>query len=82
MLVVVPLLAIPLKGRAAPVIGASGRDQTAREALAEAFGHKSYWLLVSGFFVCGFHVAFVTTHLPPYIVDKGLDPHWAPGRSV
>jgi predicted MFS family arabinose efflux permease len=35
---------------------------------------RSYLLLTAGFFVCGFHVAFVTTHLPPYIVDKGLDP--------
>ena len=40
----------------------------------EAFAHRSYLLLTAGFFVCGFHVAFVTTHLPPYIVDKGLDP--------
>lgn len=75
ILILVPFLAIPLKGRPA-ASGAGGRDQTAREALAEAFGHKSYWLLVSGFFVCGFHVAFITTHLPPYIVDKGLDAHW------
>lgn len=75
ILILVPFLAIPLKGRSAAP-GAGMRDQTAREALAEAFGHKSYWLLVSGFFVCGFHVAFITTHLPPYIVDKGLDAHW------
>ncbi|WP_181705852.1 MFS transporter [Chthonobacter rhizosphaerae] len=75
-LVVVPLLAIPLKGKPAPTGGVGGRDQTIREALGEAFGHRSYWLLVAGFFVCGFHVAFVTTHLPPYIVDQGLDPSW------
>lgn len=76
LMAVVPLLAIPLKGKPAAGGGVGGRDQTIREALAEAFGHRSYWLLISGFFVCGFHVAFVTTHLPPYIVDKGLDASW------
>ncbi len=75
-LVLVPLLAIPLRGKPGPSGGVGGRDQTIREALGEAFRHKSYWLLVAGFFVCGFHVAFITTHLPPYIVDKGLDPSW------
>ena len=39
----------------------------AREAVRRAFGHGSYLLLVAGFFVCGFHVAFITTHLPAYI---------------
>ncbi len=72
----VPLLAIPLKGRPAPGGGIGGRDQTIFEALGEAFRHRSFLLLVAGFFVCGFHVAFITTHLPPYIADKGLDPHW------
>ncbi|WP_181699202.1 MFS transporter [Chthonobacter albigriseus] len=75
-LVVVPLLAIPLKGKPAPGGGVGGRDQTIAEAVGEAFAHRSYLLLVSGFFVCGFHVAFITTHLPPYIVDKGLDVSW------
>ena len=77
LLALVPILAIPLKGKPKPVsIGPSGRDQTIREALGEAFGHRSYWLLIAGFFVCGFHVAFVTTHLPPYVVDEGLDVRW------
>ena len=43
-----------------------------RQALAEAFGHRGYLLLVTGFFVCGFHVAFIATHLPAYIVDEGF----------
>ncbi|HUG62499.1 MAG TPA: MFS transporter [Methylomirabilota bacterium] len=72
----VPLLAIPLRGKPAPGGGISGRDQTIVEALSEAFAHRSYLLLVAGFFVCGFHVAFITVHLPPYIVDEGLDPAW------
>jgi MFS family permease len=50
----------------------SGGSQTTREALAEAFGLRSYVLLVVGYFVCGFHVAFVGGHLPAYISDKGI----------
>jgi MFS family permease len=46
--------------------------QSSREALVEAFGQKSYVLLVIGYFVCGFHVAFVGGHLPAYISDKGV----------
>ncbi|MBM3643136.1 MAG: MFS transporter [Alphaproteobacteria bacterium] len=51
---------------------AGGGTQTAREALAEAFGQRSYVLLVIAYFVCGFHVAFIGTHLPAYISDKGV----------
>jgi len=47
--------------------------QSAGSALKEAFKHPSYNLLTLGFFVCGFHVAFIQTHLPPYITDRGLD---------
>jgi predicted MFS family arabinose efflux permease len=46
------------------------------EALKEAFGHRSYILLVFGFFVCGWHVAFITPHLPPFISDMGIDVKW------
>lgn len=51
---------------------AAGGRQTTGEALAEAFGQRSYVLLVIGYFVCGFHVAFVGGHLPAYISDKGI----------
>ncbi|HTR84835.1 MAG TPA: MFS transporter [Reyranella sp.] len=51
---------------------AAGDNQTSRQALAEAFRHKSYVLLMIGYFVCGFHVAFVGTHLPAYVSDKGI----------
>jgi MFS family permease len=51
---------------------AKGGQQTSGEALAEAFGQRSYVLLVVGYFVCGFHVAFVGGHLPAYISDKGI----------
>jgi MFS family permease len=46
--------------------------QTSRQAVTEAFGQRSYVLLVIGYFVCGFHVAFVGGHLPAYISDKGI----------
>ena len=48
-------------------------DQTFREALSEAFKTKSYILLVSGFFVCGFHITLVGTHVPKYVIDRGLE---------
>lgn len=49
-------------------------DQTLREAVVEALRHKGYVLLTFGFFVCGFHVAFITVHLPAYVKDLGMDP--------
>ena len=69
----IPVLSIALAGRP----GAEGqaiREQSFRQALGEAFSHRSYLLLTAGFFVCGFHVAFITAHLPAFIVDRGLDP--------
>jgi MFS family permease len=51
------------------------RDQTASKALIEAFKHKGYMLLVAGFFVCGFQITLVATHIPGYIQQKGL-PEW------
>ena len=47
--------------------------QTTTEAVKEAFGSKSYILLVSGFFVCGFHITLVGTHVPTYVIDRGLE---------
>ncbi|HVX98957.1 MAG TPA: MFS transporter [Pseudorhodoplanes sp.] len=47
-------------------------QQSLGHALSEAFGHRSYVLLVLGFFTCGFQLAFITVHLPAYLVDRGL----------
>jgi MFS family permease len=47
-------------------------NQSIRQALAEAFQHRSYVLLVLGFFTCGFQLAFITAHLPAYLKDAGL----------
>jgi MFS family permease len=46
--------------------------QSLMGALAEAFGHRSYVFLVLGFFTCGFQLAFITLHLPSYLIDRGL----------
>jgi predicted MFS family arabinose efflux permease len=48
-------------------------EQSFKEALIEAFKTKSYILLVSGFFVCGFHITLVGTHVPKYVIDRGLE---------
>jgi MFS family permease len=47
-------------------------SQSLRQALSEAFGHRSYVLLMLGFFTCGFQLAFITVHLPAYLSDRGL----------
>ncbi|KWV60897.1 MFS transporter [Bradyrhizobium macuxiense] len=47
-------------------------QQSFKTALAEAFGHRSYVLLVLGFFTCGFQLAFITIHLPAYLADRGI----------
>jgi predicted MFS family arabinose efflux permease len=52
--------------------GAGIAAQTLGQALREAMGHRSFLLLVTGFFVCGYHVAFIQTHLPAFIVDAGI----------
>jgi predicted MFS family arabinose efflux permease len=48
-------------------------SQTLKEALNEASGHIHYWLLIAGFFVCGFQLAFIVVHMPSYLADKGFD---------
>jgi len=64
-------LALPMKERASPS-PVQGVDQTMREALTEAFRHRGFWLLNLGFLACGFQLAFIASHLPAYLLDKGL----------
>jgi MFS family permease len=74
MLLILPLsiaLSTPRSG-VANISVAPAAQQSLRHALAEAFGHRSYVLLVLGFFTCGFQLAFVTVHLPSYLLDRGL----------
>lgn len=68
------LLAVGVAGRPKPSATGSAPVQGFGDALREASGHSGFWLLNAGFFVCGFHVAFIGTHLPAFLVDKGLDP--------
>ncbi|MCQ3943366.1 MAG: MFS transporter [Alphaproteobacteria bacterium] len=75
MLLILPLSVALRTPRAEPagVAGAGGiANQSLRQALSEAFGHRSYVLLVLGFFTCGFQLAFVTVHLPTFLLDRGL----------
>ena len=48
-------------------------NQGTWDAVKEAFGTKSYVLLTAGFFVCGFHITLVGTHVPTYVIDRGLE---------
>jgi MFS family permease len=74
----IPVLAIPLRGNAQSGSQSQAAfEQTVGEALREALGHRSYLLLVSGFFVCGFQVAFITAHFPAYLLDIGIDARYA-----
>jgi len=82
------LLVLPLSlALATPRTGADGAglpvgdQQSAKQALAEAFGHRSYILLVIGFFTCGFQLAFVTAHLQSYLLLQGL-PAWVGGWTM
>jgi predicted MFS family arabinose efflux permease len=51
-----------------------GPHQTLGEALREARAQRSFWLLLLGYFTCGFQVVFIGSHLPAYLVDRGLSP--------
>ncbi|MEO3998641.1 MFS transporter [Mesorhizobium sp. CAU 1732] len=77
MMLIIPVLAIPLRGNSSSGLKQVTYQQTAGEALREALAHRSYVLLFSGFFVCGFQVAFITAHFPAYISDIGIDARYA-----
>lgn len=73
MTLLMVIMAIPL----APYSGSDEvhedmPDQSIKDAIFEAFGHRHYVLLVFGFFVCGFHLAFITVHMPAYLSDLGF----------
>ena len=78
IMLLIPLLAVPLRGNSASSRNTADEyQQTAREALREAFTTRGYLLLTSGFFVCGFQVAFITAHFPAYVADLGIAARWA-----
>jgi len=71
ILATVPLAAAMMEGRR-PV--ATGAQQSLGQALREAGAHSGFWYLTSGFFVCGFQVAFISVHLPAYLLDVKMTP--------
>ncbi len=72
MLLLVLPVSLALAYPQEPARAAGTQQQSVRQALSEAFGHRSYMLLVIGFFTCGFQLFFITVHLPAYLVDRGL----------
>ncbi|MBL8376600.1 MAG: MFS transporter [Burkholderiales bacterium] len=68
------LVLIPVAAALAePPAAASGAgDQSIRQAIGEAFAERNFRLLLAGYFVCGFHVMFVSTHFPAYVSDRGF----------
>ncbi len=70
-LLIVPL-AVGIAGR--PYVDNAAAAQSMGEAFAEAWGDRNFWLLNAGFFVCGFHLAFIAIHLPGFLADKGFQP--------
>ncbi len=75
LMLAIPLLAFALRGRSDQgAVADYIEGQTLTQAVRQAFAHRSYVLLVVGFFVCGFHLAFITAHMPAYLDDLGLDP--------
>ena len=71
-LIILPLLIFVSRASEKP---SPSREQlNTIQAIKTAFSDRSYTLLFFGFFVCGFHVQFIQTHLPAYIIDEGLAP--------
>jgi MFS family permease len=76
-------LSIPLgaKGSAPAAATPTQPAMTLRDAVTKAFGHSSFVLLTVGFFVCGFQIAFVTIHLPAYLLESGVSV-WLANMSI
>jgi MFS family permease len=76
LLFIVPMALALATPRSEPKPAGAGVDVAATQsltaALTEAFAHRSYVFLVLGFFTCGFQLAFITLHLPSYLIDRGL----------
>lgn len=73
VLLVIPL-ALMMGSAAGDSLSNKKDGQGLLEALAEARHHRGFWLLVLGFFTCGFQVQYINNHLPAYLQDQHLDP--------
>ena len=80
-LMVIPA-ALVLTGSDASAVKNEGKRQSIREACAEAFANRSYVFLVLGFFVCGFHLAFISVHMPRYLDEELGMANWVPGAFL
>ena len=73
VLLIVPLsMALATRKGEAAAARAALAPQSLKHALREAFSHRSYVLLTLGYFTCGFQLAFITTHMPAYLADRGI----------
>ena len=68
-----PILALPFRAGSALQPAKAAGELPISQMLMQAFRYRSYLLLVAGFFVCGFHVSFITVHLPPYFADLNIE---------
>jgi MFS family permease len=66
------ILALAFRGRDTSAPAAKESDLGLKTTLGAAFGYSSYLLLFCGFFVCGFQLAFITTHMPAYLTALGF----------
>ena len=84
LLPILPISIVMATRKTGAAVGATVANlpnQTIAQALGEAFKHRSYVLLVLGFFTCGFQLAFITVHMPAYLKDAGL-PAWVGGWTL
>jgi len=72
-LAIVPLAWV-LRGKHPPAVAGAAAEKSMKRAVRDAWGDPSFLLLTAGFFVCGFHVAFIATHLPGVVALCGLPP--------
>jgi MFS family permease len=77
LLIIVFALPLMAQNTSKSTLPAGEAEMSLREAIKAAFNHRSYNLLTAGFFVCGFQLAFITVHLPPYLQEHGISPGFA-----
>lgn len=72
LLLLAVMIPMAFKLREPPLPATAGTEQSVTEAFKEALSHGSFQLLLAGYFVCGFQLVFIGTHLPSYLQDKGI----------
>lgn len=72
VLLTMPLSLALAKPREAANGAGQAESQSVQQAVREALSTRSYILLVTGYFTCGFQLFFITVHLPAYLVDRGI----------